>query len=55
MGNTTQTRTAVRFNGELPPGTKVWLSAFWCNPRLQSGPPCNPVSTNIAGGLAATA
>lgn len=52
-GGTTRSETAVEFPHTLPPGTKVWLTAFWFNPTMQSGPACPPVSTQINyGGLA---
>jgi hypothetical protein len=54
-GNTTQTTIDVEFPSEVPAGSLVWLTAFWCNPRLQSGPPCQPNSVYLAGGLAAAA
>jgi hypothetical protein len=49
-GNTTKTITEVEFPAGTAPGTTVYLTAFWYNPRGQSGPGCAPVSTNIAGG-----
>jgi len=50
MGSTTRTRTDVRFDGGLPPGTKVCLAACWFNPRTQRGPVCQPRQTHIAFG-----
>jgi hypothetical protein len=55
-GSTTRTSTQVMFSNQLTPGTKVWLTAFWFNPRLESGPACAPVGTQINyGGFAAAA
>lgn len=55
QGNTTQTVIDVEFPAETPPGSKVWFTAFWFNPRAQSGPAASPVSTNVAGGSAMAA
>ena len=47
------TRTAeipITFASETAPGTIVWFTACWYNPRGETGPGCAPVSTNIAGG-----
>jgi hypothetical protein len=49
-GNTTRTITEVEFAAGTAPGTVVWFTAFWYNPRGQSGPGCAPVSAIIAGG-----
>jgi len=49
-GNTTRTKFTVEFDAALPPGTKVWFTAFWFNPRSQSGPGCTPISAILAGG-----
>ena len=49
-GNATRTRLDVLFPAETPPGAKVWLAAYWFNPRLQAGPACNPVGANVPGG-----
>ena len=54
-GNTTRTSFDVEFDPEVPNGSMVWLTAFWFNPRAQSGPAAQPVSTNIPGGLAQAA
>jgi hypothetical protein len=54
-GNTTRTTTNVTFPGTVAPGAKVWFTAFWFNPRAQSGPSATPVTTNIAGGSAMAA
>lgn len=55
-GSITKTnKIAVPFPITVEDGAKVWLTAFWFNPRSQSGPPCDPVSTRIIGGLAMAA
>ncbi len=49
-GNTTKTLVDVDFPVATPAGTVVWFTAFWYNPRGQSGQGCAPVSALIAGG-----
>jgi hypothetical protein len=46
-GSSTRTLFDVGFPESVPVGAKVWLTAFWTNPRLMSGPACVPVSTNL--------
>ena len=48
--NTGRTRLEIAFASNHPPGTRVWLTAFWFNGRKQSGPMCPPVGTNLPGG-----
>jgi hypothetical protein len=48
--NTTRTTVDVAFDPSLPPGTIVWICAYWHNPRGQSGPGCTPVGAILAGG-----
>jgi hypothetical protein len=43
-------RVELAFLSGNPPGTRVWLTAFWFNGRKQSGPMCAPVGTNLPGG-----
>jgi hypothetical protein len=50
---TTRTRIALPFPGEVAPGTKVWFSGCWLNPRAQRGPMSAPVPTHIQGGAPA--
>ena len=54
-GNTTLTKYDVNFDPEVANGAMVWFTAFWFNPRAQSGPAASPVSTNMPGGLAQAA
>ena len=49
-GNTSKTAVQVQFPNTTAAGATVWLTAFWFNPRKQSGPACAPVSTNVQGG-----
>lgn len=51
-GNSTVTTVSVGFPTNVAPGTKVWFTAFYFNPRARSGPAATPVSTNIPGGAA---
>lgn len=37
----------IGFPPTLPPFSKVWVSGFFFNPRKQSGPMADPVSTNL--------
>jgi hypothetical protein len=50
-GSTTRTIFDVEFPGTVAAGSQVWLTAFWFNPRSQSGPACTPISAYIAGGV----
>jgi len=49
-GNTTRTHFEVEFLPSVAAGSQVWLTAFWTNPRGQSGPACVPISAYLAGG-----
>lgn len=49
-GNTGRTTVDVVFPGAVADGAKVWLTAFWFNPRKASGPACDPISANLPGG-----
>jgi hypothetical protein len=49
-GSTGRTTIDIAFDSSVAAGTKVWLTAFWCNAKLQSGPACAPVSANLPGG-----
>jgi hypothetical protein len=54
-GNCTRTVVDVVFPAETTPGAKIWICAFWFNPRTQQGPTSEPVSTRVQGGLASAA
>jgi hypothetical protein len=49
-GNTGRTTVDVVFPASVAPGAQVWLTAFWFNPRKQSGPACTPVGTHVQFG-----
>jgi hypothetical protein len=49
--NTSKMVEDVIFAPEVPNGALVWLTAFWIGTRMESGPACTPVSTNIPGGM----
>jgi len=53
-GNTTRTVVDVDIDPSAQPGAKVWFTAFWFNPRAQSGPAANPVATNVQFGVEST-
>lgn len=46
-GSTGRTTYTVEFPETVAPGTKVWLTAFWYNPRSQSGPAATPIHSHI--------
>lgn len=50
-GSTTRTIFTLEFPATVAAGAQVWLTAFWFNPRSQSGPACQPVSAFVAGGV----
>lgn len=50
-GQATRSFVDLDFSGKAP-GTIVWLTAQYYNPRGETGPACAPVSTPIAGGTA---
>ena len=54
-GNTTRMSISVVFPATVEPGSKVWLTAFFFNPRALSGPAATPVSTYLPGGAAMAA
>jgi hypothetical protein len=49
-GQVTRTDVPVDFGPDIAPGTLVWFTAGWYNPRGEMGPGCTPVSAFIAGG-----
>lgn len=46
-GNTTRPEMDITFPPDTAPGAKVWLTAYWYNPRAQRGPAAMPVSMHI--------
>jgi hypothetical protein len=54
-GESTRTDFDVEFAASIPAGSQVWLTAYWKNPRLMSGPACDPISIYLGGGLAQAA
>jgi len=54
-GNVTRMIVDVVFPSTTPAGSKVWFTAFYFNPRAQSGPAATPVSTSLPGGAAMAA
>jgi|SRR5688572_2610801 hypothetical protein len=54
-GNTTRMRVNIEFANTVAPGSKVWITAFFFNPRAMSGPAATPVSTYLPGGAAMAA
>jgi hypothetical protein len=55
-GSTTRTEFTAEIPVTVAEGTKVWFTAFWFNPRSQSGPPATPVFAHVQyGGMAAAA
>lgn len=56
QSSNTRTTVDVDLPAEVPAGSTVWFTAFWFNPRLQSGPATTPVSTIMQyGGLSMAA
>lgn len=47
LTTTFKARFEARFHRDLPPGTTIWLTACWQNPRGQRGPWSEPVRTRI--------
>ena len=53
-GSTTRSSAEVEFSPMVPAGSQVFLTAFFFNPRAESGPACQPVSAYLAGGVTGT-
>lgn len=53
-GSTSRTTAEVEFSPMVPAGSQVFLTAFYYNPRGESGPACQPVSAYLAGGVTGT-
>ena len=49
-GATTKATFDITFPDSVANGALVWISTFWNNDKLQSGPTSTPVSINIPGG-----
>jgi hypothetical protein len=49
--NTTKARFDFTFRGDVPAGETVWLTAYWYNPRRETGPACEAVCTNVRTGV----
>jgi hypothetical protein len=49
-GQTTRNEVELQFDTALTPGTTVWITAAYYNPRGQLGPGATPISTVLAGG-----
>jgi len=45
--NTTRPKIDVTIGGDLAPGAKVWITAYWYNTRAQAGPAARPKHTYI--------
>ena len=45
------TRTCAATGREIPAGETVWLTAYWYNPRRETGPSCEAVCTEIRTGV----
>jgi hypothetical protein len=54
-GNTNRVTNDIEFPDTVPSGATVWFTAFWFNPRSESGPGAAAVSTNLQGGAAMAA
>jgi len=44
-GSVTLLDPAITIAESVSPGTTIWLTALWMNPRLQPGPACTPITT----------
>jgi hypothetical protein len=43
-------RVTLTFPDTVPAGATVWVTAFWFNARMQSGPMTSPAGVNLQGG-----
>lgn len=50
MGNSSGRDFEIRVDPSIPPGTKIWLTACWYNPRGMNGPAAEPVFTYVQFG-----
>jgi len=46
-GMTTRPRTDITLQRGIVPGAKVWMTAYWYNPRGACGPAAKPKSTCV--------
>jgi hypothetical protein len=53
--NTTRNVVDVMLPTDTTPGSKVWLTAFWFNNKMEAGPASIPVSIHIPGTMEAAA
>ena len=53
--STAKTTVDITFPITVEAGSKVWLTAFWFNPKLQSGPACLAVPTWVQGSMSKAA
>lgn len=53
--NTTKTTADVQFPSDVPSGATVWFTAFWYNPRGESGPAAAAAHANLPGTLSMAA
>jgi hypothetical protein len=53
-GATTKPKFQVVFDGSVPSGATVWITAAWANGKQELGPPSMPVTTNLPGGGSST-
>ena len=49
-GMSGKTVVDITFPITVPPGSQVWLTAFWFTNRKQTGPAAQPIGTNLQGG-----
>jgi hypothetical protein len=53
--NTSRTSFDVHIPATIPPGSRIWLTAFWFNERKDPGPSATPQHAFIGDGLAIAA
>ena len=46
-GNTTKNVYDIVLPNATPAGSRVWITAFWFNNRMDSGPAATAVSVNV--------
>lgn len=55
MGSFNKTNVEITFDGSVPSGATVWLSAFWVGSKLTSGPASAPIPVNLPGNVSMAA